>query len=53
MIGFISLIHQLTNNPMLAVCIAYFIERFLRWLRGYLGERNLAKKTYTDECFLL
>ena len=41
------------GNPMVAICVAYAIERFFRWLRASLGERNLAKKTFTDECFLL
>lgn len=53
MIGYISLIDIVSQNPMLAICVAYFIERFFRWLRHYLGEKNLAKKTITDECFLL
>lgn len=52
-ICFVNLIDQLTNNPMLAICVAYFIERFFRWLRGFLGEKNIVKKTYTDDCFLL
>ena len=41
------------NNPMLAICISYFVERFLRWLRYFVGEKNLVAKTYTDDCFLL
>lgn len=41
------------QNPMVAICIAYFTERVLRWLRGFVGEKNLVAKTYTDDCFLL
>lgn len=52
-ICYINLIDMLTGNPMLAICLAYFIERFFRWLRFYLGEKNIAKKTYTDDCFML
>jgi len=52
-IGYINLIDLTTQNPMLAICIAYFIERFFRLLRAYLGEKNLSKKTYTDECFMI
>ena len=52
-ICWVNLLDQLTQNPMLAVCISYFIERGFRWLRGYLGEKNIAKKTITDDCFLL
>ena len=29
-IGYVNLLDQLTGNPMLAICLAYFIERFFR-----------------------
>lgn len=53
MIGYISLIDIVTQNPMLAITVAYFIERFFRFLRGYLGEKNIVKKTLTSDVFLL
>ena len=37
----INLIDMKLNNPMLAICISYFVERFLRWLRAFIGEKNL------------
>ena len=30
-----------------------FIERFFRWLRATLGEKNIVRSTYIDDCFLL
>ena len=47
------LIDWKTDNPMVALCVSYAIERFFRFLRSWLGEGNLAKKTFTDECFLV
>jgi hypothetical protein len=38
---------------MLAIFLTYCVERFFRWLRGTLGEANLAKKTFTDERFMI
>jgi meckelin len=35
------------------VILAYIIDQFFCWLFGFLGNRNLAAKTYTDERFLL
>ena len=48
-----NLIDMKLNNPMLAICISYFVERTLRALRAFIGEKNLVAKTYTDDCFLL
>ena len=52
-ICFINLIDQLLDNPMVAIVTSYFIERFFRWLRATLGEKNIVRSTYIDECFLL
>ena len=48
-----NLIDMKLNNPMLAIVISYFVERVLRALRAFIGEKNLVSKTYTDDCFLL
>lgn len=39
--------HFLSWGPMVAVALTYFVEGALKWLRAYLGENNLAKKTLT------
>ena len=52
-ICFINLIDQQLNNPVVAIFLSYLIERTLRWLHGFLGEKNIVKKTYTDDCFLI
>ena len=49
----INLIDYRTENPMVAICVGYFIERFFKWLRFTLGEKNLIKKTFTDASFML
>lgn len=53
MICVINLIDYRTENPMVAICVAYFVERFFKWLRFTLGEKNLVKKTFTDSSFML
>ena len=53
LICLINLIDYKTENPMAAICVGYFVERFLKWLRFWLGEKNLVKKTYTDSSFML
>ena len=52
-ICFINLIDQKLQNPVLAICLSYLIERGLRALHGFLGEKNIVKKTFIDDCFLL
>ena len=51
-ICFINLIDLETGNPMLAIFLSYVIERVLRKLHRFLGERNLTSKTYVDPCFM-
>ena len=52
-ICFINLIDSRLNNPVLAICLSYLIERILRYLRNFLGERNIVAKTFVDDRFLL
>lgn len=52
-ICFINLIDRQLNNPVVAIFLSYLIERALRWLHGFLGEKNIVKKTMTDDCFLI
>jgi len=35
------------------IIVAYVIDQFFVWLFGFLGARNLASKTFTDERFLI
>lgn len=50
---FFSLFDRITGNSIISIGIIYIIERMLRWLRAYLAENNLAKKTLIDDCFLI
>ena len=49
----INLIDQQLNNPVVAICLSYLIERVFRLLRRWLGERNLVRTTFVDKNFLL
>ena len=40
-------------NPLLSIAITFVIERVFRWLRASLGEKNLSKKTFIDDCFFM
>lgn len=53
MICMIAVVEKELENPMVAIFIAYLCERFFMVLRRFLGERNLVKKTFTSESFLL
>ena len=53
LIGYIIVIDNRTGNPMLAIFVAYIIERIFRLLRSFIGQKNIAKKTFSDECFML
>ena len=40
------------GNSMLSIFIVYLVELFLRKMRHYLGQQNLAKKAHLDSRFL-
>ena len=44
---------SLRSRLMLGILIAYLLDSFLIFLRGYSGRRNLAKHTLADERFLI
>jgi hypothetical protein len=37
---------------MLSIGIVYIMERFLRFVRAELGQKNLCKKAMVDERFM-
>ena len=41
-----------TGNPMLSIALTFVIERILKYIRQWLGEKNLAKKTLVNQAFL-
>ena len=41
------------NNIFAAAIITYVISKFLQWVRGKTGERNIARKTLIDKRFLI
>lgn len=41
------------GNSLLSLFVVYLLERFLRYVRHELGERNVVKKAYVDERFLV
>ena len=44
---------ELESRVMLGILIAYLLDSLLIWLRSYLGRRNLAQHTMSDERFLI
>ena len=45
-------IDYLTGKPLIGVACVYIGELLLKHLRATLGEKNLVKKTFTDDRFL-
>lgn len=41
------------STAVLGVLIAFLLDYGLIWLRQFMGKRNVAKKTVTDENFLI
>jgi len=58
-ISFIDIVIVQDNNQqvyataMLGILLAYVFDMILYYIRAVLGKRNLAKKSLTDEMFLL
>mmetsp|Transcript_21841 Transcript_21841/g.21003 ORF Transcript_21841/g.21003 Transcript_21841/m.21003 type:complete len:111 (-) Transcript_21841:36-368(-) len=46
-------IFAIWKNSMAALFVVYAVEKFLIKLRFYVGQRNIAKKTLIDKCFLI
>jgi len=44
---------KVQSTVILALLVCFIIDTFFVWLRGYLGRRNLNKKTLADEDFLI
>jgi len=43
----------LRSRMMLGILVAYLLDSFLIYLRGYFGRRNVARHTLADERFLI
>ena len=41
------------SRILVGVLVAYILDSFLFWMRGYMGRRNLSKHTLVDEAFLI
>ena len=41
------------GNSVVSMLIIYIFEKMLQRLRAYLGEKNISKKTLTDQRFLI
>jgi len=37
---------------MLSIALTYVVERIIKFIRSWLGEKNLAKKTLVNQAFL-
>mmetsp|Transcript_23765 Transcript_23765/g.18156 ORF Transcript_23765/g.18156 Transcript_23765/m.18156 type:complete len:115 (-) Transcript_23765:16-360(-) len=48
-----NVIYALTKNTIVSLFIVYFLEKMLMYLRSKVGQRNIAKKTLIDKCFLI
>ena len=44
---------KLQSRIIMGILFAYLLDNFLLWMRMYLGRRNLAKHTLSDEKFLV
>jgi meckelin len=41
------------DNIFVAALVVWVVSKTLRWVRGHLGERNIARKTLIDKRFLI
>jgi len=48
-----GLFQLVTGRMMVAIFLTYICDRIARWLRGWMGENNLSKKTLIDDKFLI
>lgn len=48
-----SLFDRVTGSSLVAIFIVYVVEKVLWKTRAFLGERNLSKKTFIDDRFLI
>ena len=42
----------IVNRPLVSIFIIFIIQKLLKNLRRTFGIKNVAKKTFTDECFV-
>ncbi len=44
---------KVMSTTVLGVLVAYILDHMLLWLRAFLGRRNVARQTLSDERFLI
>lgn len=41
------------ENTMITMLVVYLLEKILQWARSKWGEKNVSKKSLTNDCFLI
>jgi hypothetical protein len=53
MIEFFTFFNYFIENTMVTVFIIYVLEKIIQEIRSHFGEKNVSKKSLTNECFLI